>query len=372
MKIGYDAKRLFNNFTGIGNFSRTLVDILSTEAPDMEMVFYTPKVRTTPVTLPYLERRNCRISMPTGLMRGGLWRTFSIAGQARRDGVDLFHGLSNELPVGLKVPSVVTIHDVAFHCFHDMYHWQDRRIYDMKWRHACSNADRVIAISQNTKDDIVRFYDVDPEKIDVVYQPVALRYYEKVEARPDSLFIKRPYMLYVGTVNSRKNLLGAVKALRTLPADLQIPIVCVGGGSDYKRKVQEYVAEHHMEGLVIFPDHRVEDDELHQLLLNAELFVYPSFYEGFGLPVVEALLCGCPVLTSNISSLPEAGGPDSLQADPASVEDIAEKMRLGLTDSALRERMITRGREYAVRMFHPEVSAKAHIDIYNKVINGGK
>ena len=396
MKIGFDAKRLYNNFTGLGNHSRTTIDILTAEYPENQYFLYTPKLRLNPVTSPYLQKAGCHTVQPHGFLRGGLWRTWGLPSDLKRDGIELFHGLSNELPVGIHrtgIPSVVTIHDVAFRTFTDMYHWADRQIYDLKWRYAVRHADRIIAISECTKRDIIRFYDIDESKIDVVYQPVNVRYYED-PLRPNEhlpLYGEetirqtlpshrggglgeggwkgQSFMLYVGSINSRKNLLGIVKAMQLLPPDLDLPLYIVGDGHEYKREVQNYIAEHGMElrfrwlgGLT--------HDELQQLYANAQLFVYPSFYEGFGLPVVEAMLSGCPVVSSNVSSLPEAAGPYSLLADPSSPEDIADKMRQVLTDTELRARMITGSRQYAMQTFHPAVLAQRLMEVYKTLKNG--
>lgn len=367
MKIGFDAKRLYNNFTGLGNHSRTTIDILSEFYPNDHYVLYTPAIKYNAVTSDYIEKQNCLTRVPEGWLRGSGWRTFGIPRDAKRDGIDVFHGLSNELPAGLRVPSVVTIHDVAFKDFPDMYHWQDRMIYDMKWKHAISRADRVIAISESTKRDIMKYYDVPAEKIDVVYQPVSRRYYEKTERRPLPAAFPSPFMLYAGSINSRKNLLGAVKAVEMLPSDLQIPLVAVGEGGEYRREVEAYVAAHNLNSLVIFPDHKVDDAELQQLYMHAELFVYPSFSEGFGLPVAEALLCRCPVVTSCVSSLPEAAGEKSLKAAPDDPSDISRKMQQVLTDSSMREEMKAYGYDYAMRMFHPKRSADRLMEIYKEL-----
>jgi len=395
MKIGFDAKRLYNNFTGLGNHSRTTIDILTEYFPENAYFLYTPKIKGFKSSFnsetlndlnpladsrveKYLTKRCCNTIMPNGLLKGSIWRTFGIPKNLRNDGVELFHGLSNELPVGIRksgVPSVVTIHDVAFRTFTDMYHWQDRKIYDMKWRYAVNHADRIIAISECTKQDILRFYDVDESKIDVVYQPVAPRFYEEneeCESCKSELITQTPellggFLLYVGSINSRKNLLGVVKAIELLPKDLQIPLVVVGGGREYKEEVKRYIAEHNMERLVIFPNNRVSDEELNILYSKAKAFVYPSFYEGFGLPVVEALLSRCPVITSNVSSLPEAGGPYSLQANPASIEDIRDKIVTVLTDDILCGKMISGGYEYAMKTFHPKTCAEKLMEVYFKL-----
>ncbi len=366
MRIGFDAKRLYNNFTGLGNHSRTTIDILTDEFPEHEYFLYTPKVRLNDVTEPYLSKIGCHTMQPHGVLRGSAWRTYGIVNNLKRDGIDLYHGLSNEMPVGLfhsGVASVVTIHDVAFRTFPDMYHWHDRLIYDQKWRYACNHADRIICISECTKRDVMNFYNVPGHKIDVVYQPVNNRYYEKREFSP----AEEPYMLYVGSVNSRKNLLGAVKALEMMPKDLQILLVVVGGGGSYMNQVKEYVSQHAMDHLVKW-EGSINGDALHKLYANAQLFVYPSFYEGFGLPVVEAQLCGCPVVTSNVSSLPEAGGTAALKADPHSVEEIRDCMLKALTDSDFRTKIIAEGREYAMKTFHPSVLARQLMQTYEKAM----
>ena len=367
MRIGFDAKRLYNNFTGLGNHSRTTIDILTESFPEEDYRLYTPKIPNNPVTLPYLHKPHCQTITPSGLLKGGLWRTFELVRCLRRDRVELFHGLSNEIPVGLSragIASVVTVHDVAFKTFTDMYHPLDRCIYDQKWRYACRHADRIIAISECTKRDVMRFYDVPEEKVSVLYQPANPIFYTDEDNSPaDTLAAESPYMLYVGSVNSRKNLLGIVKAMELLPHDLRMPLVIVGNGRGYKRQVQQYIADHHLERLFIWK--RVTDNsELKRLYAGAALFVYPSFYEGFGLPVVEAELCGCPVVTSNVSSLPEAGGPASIQVAPGDTQAIADGMAKALTDSDLRSRMIAEGRAYAMETFRPTTLAQRLMDIY--------
>lgn len=368
MRIGFDAKRLYNNFTGLGNHSRTTIDILTAEFPENEYYLYTPKIRLSDVTRPYTELKGCHTILPQGMIKGSMWRTCGLVSDLKRDGIELFHGLSNEMPVGMfhsGIASVVTIHDVAFRTFPDMYHWHDRKIYDAKWQYACNHADRIIAISECTKRDVMDFYNVPEHKVDVVYQPVSPIYYQPIA--PSSKSTSSPYMLYVGSINSRKNLLGIVKAMELMPKDLQIPLKVVGGGGSYKQTVKEYIATHNMEHLLLWTE-TIDSIELQRLYTDAQMLVYPSFYEGFGLPVVEAQLCGCPVVTSNVSSLPEAGGPYALQADPNSPEDICNQMVKLLTDEEFRQAQIKGGRQYAMQTFHPSVLAKQLMDIYRNCV----
>ncbi len=370
MRIGFDAKRLYNNFTGLGNHSRTTIDILTATFPNEDYWLYTTKVTDNAVTRPYCNKPHCHTVVPNGVLSGGLWRTWGIVGNLKRDGIELFHGLSNELPLGLSktdIASVVTIHDVAFKTFPDMYHWADRVIYDRKWSYACKHADRIIAISECTKRDIIRFYGVPEERISVLYQPVSPIYYSREDDADGTPATDRPYMLYVGSVNSRKNLLGIVKAMELLPRDIQMPLVVVGNGGRYKRQVEQYIAEHGMERLFVWK-RIIDNRELRRLYRGARLFVYPSFYEGFGLPVVEALLCDCPVVTSNVSSLPEAGGPASIKVAPDDINALADSMATVLTDADLRTRMIESGHRYAMETFHPTVLARRLMEIYKTTL----
>lgn len=372
MKIGFDAKRLYNNFTGLGNHSRTTIDILTEFFPENEYVLYTPSIKDNAQTLPYRDKSGCRTVTPDGFIPQGLWRTFSLGRIASHDQADLFHGLSNELPTGLSIPSVVTIHDVAFRTFPDMYHLPDRFTYNLKWKHACKAADRIIAISQATKQDILQYYNVDPDRIDVVYQPVSPMYYTDFAgtcpAQIRTVADGRPYMLYVGSINSRKNLLGAVKAIELLPKDIQIPLVVIGNGREYKKTVLEYIESHGLQDLVIFPSEKVSPQELRYLYCNARLLVYPSFCEGFGLPVVEALLSNCPVVTSNISSLPEAAGPYSRLVSPQDIGQISDGISAVLTDSSLRSEMTASSYKYAMENFSPKVLAQALVNTYNSIL----
>lgn len=378
MKIAYDAKRLFNNFTGLGNYSRTMIDILSENFPDNEYFLLTPRAKRNKITEPFFGKKSCTIMKPPQGMPGCLWRTFSEGNDMAHRNIDIFHGLSHEIPMNLRrygIPSVVTMHDVAFKTFRKMYHWHDRMIYDMKFRYACRNAGHIIAISECTKKDVMRFYHVPEEQISVVYQPVQRLFYSRIDTATAQQAIRsaafssplpHDFMLYVGSINSRKNLLGIVKAMELMPRDIVLPLVVVGNGHEYKHDVQKYIASHGMEHLFLWPRNRIDDNELQALYTLARVFVYPSFYEGFGLPVVEAMLSGCPVVTSNVSSLPEAGGPSSKQVNPESAEEICSALTSVISDDTMRRAMIRDGIEYAARTFDPNTIARQLMNIYTK------
>ena len=366
MQVGFDAKRLFNNRTGLGNYSRTLLDNLRRYFPDNEYVLFTPKVNEDEFGAQYSR------AFPTVLPQkigGTYWRSYGVSKDIEQQGIEVFHGLSNELPFRLKgVRKVVTIHDLIFKKLPAAYPFFDRQVYDLKSRKSCRSADLVIAVSESTKRDIIHYYGIPEAKIRVVYQACHPLFYEdKSEAEDDicqKLNLPTEYLLSVGSVIERKNLLQTVKALSALPADLQIPLVVVGQGGDYKQKVLRYLHQNRMSERVIWRDDISDTADLCALYRHAALTLYPSDYEGFGLPVAESLLCKTPVITSDVSSLPEAGGAGAVLVCPQNIEEITAAAEKLLTDSEFARRMSAEGYAYARAKFDPEALTQQIIECY--------
>lgn len=357
MIIGFDAKRAFNNFTGLGNYSRTLIETLAKYYPENEYHLFTPKIIDHP-RLDFIQSYpSVSVHFPTGFMRKihPLWRSYFIANDILRENIGIFHGLSHELP--LKIPenvkTVVTIHDLIHEHYPQFYPFIDRKIYSWKFKSACEKADVVVAISEATKQDIMDFYKIEDSKIKVIYQSCHPQFYTHT---PLSILNKnkhnlpKNYVLYVGTVNERKNLLGLVKSLQMVDNQLDIKLVVIGEGGDYFKKVRNYVLENRMESRVLFLSN-IPFSDFPNIYRGAKALVLPSFQEGFGIPIIEALWSGCPVITSEGGCFPEAGGPDSIYINPHDSEAIAHAIEQVMTDASLRERMILRGGEY-VQKFH--------------------
>lgn len=342
MKIGYDAKRYFHNHTGLGNYSRSIVQGIQKEYPADDCLLYDLKA---------------------------LPRTLSMGRRAKAEGCDLLHGLSNELPLVTPLPTIVTMHDVAWRTFPDMYHWADRHIYDLKYGHSCRKATRVLAISESTKRDVMRFYGVDEGRIDVIYQPVLPLFYEPMSADEAAALVptKEEYILNVGSINSRKNLLGLVKALELLPRDQRPLLLVVGNGREYKRLVMAYVVQHGLSPWVQLLDEVRDNRMLQALYTRAKLMAYPSHYEGFGLPVVEAALQRCPVVTSTVSSLPEAAGPGALLADPTDIGAISHAIGQLLDHPDLARQMGEQAEAYARRSFDRTTLTHQLHQLYERV-----
>lgn len=375
LALGFDAKRLFLNASGLGNYSRTLVHGLAQAHPGPAYHLYTPEMGERSDTREFQEAAPFTIHMPPRGMPGTLWRTTGITKALERDGVRLYHGLSNELPVGIHksgVRTVATIHDLIFRHYPGHYSRMDRVIYHGKTRYASEHADLVLAISECTRTDILEAYKVSPERVVVAYQSCAPEFYIPVEEGEAQSIRSRhalppTYLLFVGSVNERKNLLSLVQALELLPESLRLPLVVVGQGGSYLRKVNRYLSGRNLAKLVHFRP-GVDSGALPAIYQGAEAFCYPSLYEGFGIPVLEALASGVPVLTSNRSSLPEAGGPGSLYADPGSPEEIAGQLRRILEDSGLRADMIRQGRIHA-EGFRLERTTAVLWDLYQGLLS---
>ena len=376
MRIGFDGKRAVQNFTGLGNYSRYIVDILCQFGPENEFVLYAPKKRENKrldkLTKQY---QQLQLSYPTTSSwkkLSPLWRVWGVTRQLEKEKIDIFHGLSNELPLNIhqsEVKSIVTIHDLIFLRYPQYYHSIDRKIYTYKFRKACENADKIIAISECTKRDIIEFFRIPADKIEVVYQgcdpsfihPVAEEKKREVRAKyqlPDH------YILNVGSIEERKNALSAVQALMMLPE--QIHLVIVGRHTEYTDKVEHFIKENKLEERVHIISN-VPFDDLPAFYQLAEIFVYPSRFEGFGIPIIEALYSGIPVVAATGSCLEEAGGPDSIYVHPDDIKGMADALKQIYTDPERKKNMIEKGHSFAKR-FSEEKQAEEILNIYKKLM----
>lgn len=374
MRIGFDSKRLFCNFTGLGNYSRTLLRNLGNFYPDNEYHLYTTKTRKSPETIQFLENPLYHTHIP-GIFFKPFWRSFSIIYQLKTDNIQLYHGLSHEIPININktsIKSIVTIHDLIFKVYPEMYSAIDRKIYDLKFRYSCIHADKIIAVSENTKKDITKYYAIDPDKIEVIYQACNPIYYKLKNYEENKIILQhynipKDYLLYVGNIESRKNLKIIIESFQHLKYDLKIPLVLVGRGGKYKLEVENLIKKKGMERLVIWIDKLINNDHLQSIYQCSLALIYPSLYEGFGLPIVEALLSKTPVITSNTSSMQEAGGPDSIYIDPDSPEQLAHGIEKVLTDSEYRQKMKEKGYLYAQKNFASEIATKKIMECYKKI-----
>ena len=373
--IGFDAKRVVRNGTGLGSYGRTLVNDLA-QRQDLALRLYAPDKGRDDLRSQIVERPNVSFCYPhfssSIHLPSSWWRMKGVVTDLQRDGVQLYHGLSGELPIGIRksgIRSVVTIHDLIFLRHPEFYNWVDTKIYAWKFRQTLREADHVIAISECTKRDILYYGDIDEQKISIVYQSFAPRFSVEVSEEQrtqvrSAYQLPQRYILNVGSIEARKNILQAVQALPLLPDD--VALVMVGRHTPYTDQVLQYVREHHLEERVRVL-HGVPDEHLPMLYALAESFVYPSVYEGFGIPIIEAISCGLPVVACSGSCLEEAGGPDSLYVQPGNVEAMAAAIRLTLVGAEGRELRIEKSKKY-IRRFSGCNVADQVVNVYQSLL----
>jgi glycosyltransferase involved in cell wall biosynthesis len=371
MNIGFEAKRVFHNKTGLGNYSRDLIRLLSNYFPENNYYLY----NTKPSNKNLFIANNTNVfekkpSTPFYTKFYNLWRQKGVVNDLIKDGITIFHGLSGEIPRGLQsknIKSVVTIHDLIFVRYPHLYSFFDRKIHFYKFKKAAQEADLIIAISEQTKNDIIEFLKIEPKKIKVIYQgchSVFKETYSEVECNEVATKFELPdkFILNVGTIEARKNILLAVKAIKKIDTYL----VIVGNESSYAVEVKRYIAENNLKNKVLFLKN-VSIKELAILYRLAQLFIYPSLYEGFGIPVIEALYSKTPVITTRGGVFPEAGGPNSIYVNPTSVVEMEEAILNLLNNDALRKEITRKGFEF-VQKFNDESIAKQITKEYQRLL----
>ncbi len=369
MRIGFDAKRAVSNFTGLGNYSRFVISNLMKYYPDHVYKLFIPKLLSEEHSETIHEGEKLYTSKNT---RKPFWRTMGIVKDIRREKIQLYHGLSNELPFHIDksgAKSIVTIHDLIFLKYPQFYKLIDRIIYNTKAKYACKVADKIIAVSECTKRDIISSYGIEPSKIEVVYQgcfpifkeEVTKNYLTEVKKKYD---LPANYLLSLGSIEERKNIMLIVKALRQIP---DIHFIAIGKKKEYAQRVQQYADENGLSDRVHLISN-VPLTDLPAILQSAKVFIYPSFYEGFGIPVIEAMNSGVPVIAATGSCLEESGGPHSIYIDPNNEDELAHQVKRLLADDGLRNKMIEEGKQY-VKRFSDEACTDALMSVYRKLMD---
>ncbi len=376
MRIAFDAKRAFRNNTGLGQYSRNLLQALFAGYPQHE--YYLMATKTGPLFQPP-QPGNIHIELPKGWYKPfpSLWRSNGMRHDLRRLNIDLYHGLSHEIPVGLHktgIKTVVTMHDLIFERYPQQYKAVDVAIYRKKFRYAAMHADRVIAISKQTSMDLQQYYGVPEKKIRVCYQscnpafgqPLSEEHLQEVRAKYN---LPQQYLLSVGSVIERKNLLTVCKALHALKGKPDIPLAVIGTGGEYMQKVKEYIRTNGLTDKVLWLSERpggVDSADMPAIYKTATLMLYPSVFEGFGIPILEALQSRLPVITSNVSCMPETGGDAARYVDPYNVDDMAQAILEVSTDELQRKEMTERGISHAAN-FTPELCAAHVMNVYKEL-----
>ena len=374
MRIGFDGKRAFSNNTGLGNYSRDTIRIISKSLPQNQFFIYTPKEKKNDRLSFLNESKNIFIRTPNKILSrlfSSIWRSKTIVKDLFQNKIDLYHGLSHEIPLGIEktnIKSIVTIHDLIYLRFPKLFSKIDRKIYDIKFRSSCQRANKIIAVSQQTKSDIIKYFGISKEKIEVIYQGCNPIFQEeksvkKINKVVDKYKLPKEFLLYVGSIEERKNLLTLLRAIANIPDQI---LVVIGSGIAYKEKCLTFIDDNNLNNRVIFLKN-LSLEEMACIYQKAEIFIYPSIFEGFGIPILEALFSKTPVITSKGSCFSEAGGENSKYIDPLSELELTQAILDIKSNKKLQNLMIEKGYQYALN-FKDEKISKNLISIYNSLM----
>jgi len=303
-----------------------------------------------------------------------LWEQLAQPVILRRMGVDLLHAMAFAGPLATPCPFVVTIYDLSFLRYPEAFRPWNRWYLSCFTAHSARRARRVIAISQSTRRDVVTRLKVPAERVTVVYCGADEAFHPLPSAEVERFRRERGlpdrFILFLGTLEPRKNLTTLIRAYgRWRQAESNIPKLVIAGGKGwYYDQIFAEVERLGLAGVVIFPGY-VTQEELPLWYNAADLFVYPSRFEGFGLPVLEAMACGTPVVTTNVASLPEVAGDAALLVSPDDEEQLIEAMRRVLHDQDLRWEMGVKGQAQAAA-FTWERTARQTVAVYEQALAG--
>ena len=383
MKIGYDGKRAFQNKTGLGNYIRSLMAILTEQYPQHRYTLFAPK--QTDLFNVHTFKNLYAVFPETfiGKTFPGWWRRNGMIKAIAKSGLDIYHGVSNELPLHIErtgVKTVVTVHDIIFERFPETYNFDERYVHRWKIKQACKVADAVIAISKQTKNDLINFYHVPENKIFISYQSCNPIFQQTISNEEKAIVKKRyqlpdTYFLFVSSIAPRKNLIAVCKALLLLKEKTSIPLVVIGNGKKEKEEVKRFMQANNISDRLILLNELPASKEISfttaadfpAIYQQALALVYPSIFEGFGAPLLEALWSGLPVISSNTSSLPEVGGDAALYFAPTDYELLAQHMLNIAVNKQLATDLRNKGFEQA-QLFTIKKYADSIMNVYQQII----
>ncbi|MCZ2393928.1 MAG: glycosyltransferase family 4 protein [Chitinophagales bacterium] len=369
MVIGFDAKRIYDNTTGLGNYSRSLMHNLLRWFPQYDYKLFVHEKYYRPS--PFKYQNFVDKTIVSNHYIPDLWRSIDIVQDVKANGIDIFHGLSNELPFNMpeNIKSIVTIHDIIFHKFPDYFPLLDRKLYRYKVKKSCEQARAIVAVSSNTRKDLIEDFKV-PENMIFVIPPSWGREFEYEYTNWFTELLRQKYkipfhfVLFVGSTSQRKNLKVVIDALE-YPENSEFPLVVVTNGGDNLEEMENYIYNKEIRHRIFFLKN-VPWYELPGIYKMAKCVVYPSFYEGFGLPIIEGLKMGIPAVASDNSSLREAGGAGATYVDASDVDGWVDAINKTMLDTSYANQLRINGKHH-IQKFKPEVVTSALIDLYSWV-----
>ncbi|MDA0194887.1 MAG: glycosyltransferase family 1 protein [Bacteroidetes bacterium] len=369
MIVGFDAKRAYYNTRGLGSYSRTVLEAVQKYFPSNDYHLFKPRKRGR------IWNNDTGFAVhDNGVMPGAYWRTFQLGSEVQNKGLDIFHGLSNELPIFLPSKTtryVVTVHDLIWWKHPEYYPLIDKQIYKWKILKAMANADHVIAVSENTKLDLIDFFPEVKNKISVIYPPCGEVFYQKksdlnLHGIREKFNLPERFILYVGSLSKNKGVGNLIIMLSQIDSGLSL--VIVGEGSE-KGSLSELSKKHKVAKRIYWLAQSTNPDqmELSGIYQMALATILSSQYEGFGLPIIESLASRTPVITINHSSLPEAAGPGAVYANSSSPDDLSVAITTLLSDTQLYNWLSNVGIEHALR-FKPQSKVRELMGLYQNLM----
>ncbi len=385
MRIGVDVSRYFDKSGGVGIYAANLLKYLLKIDKNNEYNAYSFFYNCFPLNWKhkkiidefrkYGEVNFSQINLPTSILKRK-WNNASIEKKEKLMGsVDIIHSTAYMIPELFNARLVVTIHDLSFLIFPE-YHTKEN--YELVLRNLIylnSRPDMVVCVSWQTKKDVIKYFHVPEEKLSVIYEGVDDSFKEEIDSDFRKKILEKygltgKYLLCVASIEPRKNFLRIINAFSEFIKQeeyKEYSLVCVGGRGWKNIEIYSLVKQKNLEGKIKFLGF-IEESELAPIYNQAEIFLYPSLYEGFGLPVLEAMACAVPVVTSNVSSLPEVASDAAILINPYSEKDIYTTVCSLLENGSLREELISKGLD-RVREFSWEKTARETLKVYHEVYN---
>jgi len=368
MNIGFDSKRAFCNNTGLGNYSRTLISSLEEYCKNCNLILFTPKRKLEFHTQSTIIEPQIFLSK----LFNSYWRSKIISRKAKQYNLDLYHGLSHEIPFAMhkKVKTLVTIHDLIYLTRPKEFSLIDRKVYDKKFRYACNNAHAIVAITNETKKDIIKYFNIPAKKIYVIYQSCDSIFRHVFEKKTLIKFRKKyslpkDYLLFIGSMNPRKKPLELVKAYHKISNQTNWPLIMIGSGKE-KAKIIDFIIEHNLQQKITFLKIK-SNEELAMLYQCASIFTFPSVNEGFGIPIIEAQFSKTCVLTSSFSCLPEVAGPGAIYTNPNDLAQFSQSIITLINDKRKREESVKISFQW-VQKYSQENIANEYIKLYKSLL----
>jgi glycosyltransferase involved in cell wall biosynthesis len=372
MRVAVMGRSIRNQLSGVGRYTCGLVEGLCDALPADSLTVFLPhdhaalgRSNFVPVRAPF--------PTPNEYTRT-LWEQSVVPLEVRRRGICLYHSPNYILPLALDCPSVVTIHDLVFRSLPQVHRRTSRMYLSFFTAWAVRHARQLIAVSETTARELARYYPAARSKTTVIYQSLAPMFDqppapEAVQAFRERLGLQDPFVLFVGTLEPRKNLVRLLHAFQLLVAEWGLPhqLVICGALGWHSGPLRQALAEPALRERVHLAGY-VPDADLPLWYAVADVFVYPSLFEGFGLPPLEAMACGTPVVVSRTPALCEAAGDAAVFVEATDTQSIAQGLAEVLTNPARAEALRERGRKRA-KHFHRSISSNQMLELYRRVIH---